>query len=119
MKPLTWWPRRGRQWRASVTASLNAINEKLESFVSASDDIAAAAAAINSAVATLGTVTTDLTNAVGNIQAEITALQNANPAVDTTALNAAVASLNAPLAALQAADTAVDALETPAPPASA
>ena len=81
--------------------------------MAAQDDVNAAAAALVSVTNTIGTIASDLTAAVANIQAEIAALQAANPAVDTTALNAAVAAVAAPLAALQSADTAVDALETP------
>lgn len=81
-------------------------------------DIDAATTAITGLETSVSAVAADLNAAVTNITAEIAALKQANPAVNTSALDAAVAGLAAPLAALQSADTAVDALETPpAPPA--
>lgn len=115
------WPpfRHGRGWRASVTRSLEEINMKLEQIMSQQSteqaDIDAATAAITNLTGIVTTVAADLETAQANILAEITALKQANPAVDTTQLDTAVAGIATPLAALQAADTAVDALETPAP----
>lgn len=80
-------------------------------------DVNAAAAAITSAETVISTVAADLGTVLSNVQAQLAALQTANPAVDTSALDTAVAGLSAPLAALQAADAALDAIETPAAPA--
>ena len=54
---MPWPPFQHGRWRASVNRNLNEIIERLDTLMSASDDIAAAATAITSAVTTLGTVT--------------------------------------------------------------
>jgi D-alanyl-D-alanine dipeptidase len=105
--------------RRDILRALTGINDKLEIIMSQQSteqaDIDAATAAITNLTGIVTTVAADLETAQANILAEITALKQANPAVDTTKLDAAVAGIATPLAALQTADTAVDALETPAP----
>ena len=64
-------------------------------------------AQVDALTAAVSAVNTDLGNAVTNIQAEIAALQQANPALDLTGLTDAVS-------ALQGVQASVDALETPA-----
>ena len=61
---------------ADIMRTLGIINQKLDVIMSQQDEI-------NADVA-------ELTAAVGSIQAEITALQNANPTLDLTALKSAV-----------------------------
>lgn len=78
---------------------LHILEEKVQEIMTAQDDV-------NAAVTAIQAVTTDLTNAVTNIQAEIAALKAANVAVDTSALDTAVTQL-------QAVQATVDALETP------
>lgn len=102
---------------AEIRAVLDRIEQAQEKIVMSQSDIDAATSALTSATTTISGVAADLVTAEANIQAEITALQNANPGLDTSALNAAVAGLSAPLSALQSADTSVDSLETPAAPA--
>jgi septal ring factor EnvC (AmiA/AmiB activator) len=119
------WPLQRPDSRAlrQIAEQLNRIEQKVDTIMSEQTqqqaDINAATTAITGLETTLSTVAADLQGAVTNIQAEITALQQANPAVDTSALDTAVAGLAAPLAALQSAGTSVDALETPpvTPPA--
>lgn len=101
---------------AEIRAALDRIEQAQEKIAMSQSDIDAATGALTSAASTIGGVAADLETAEANIQAEITALQNANPGLDTSALNAAVAGLSAPLSALQAADTSVDGLESPAAP---
>jgi len=57
---------------------------------------------LDALTAQLGTMNANLTAAVAAIQAEIAALQAANPGVDTTALDAAVAALSAEVDAVSA-----------------
>lgn len=104
---------------AEIRAALDRIEQAQEKIAMSQSDIDAATGALTSAASTISGVAADLETAEANIQAEITALQNANPGLDTTALDAAVAGLSAPLSALQSADTSVDSLETPAAPAPA
>jgi hypothetical protein len=69
---------------------------------------------VDALTAAVSGVSTDLAAAVTNIQAEIAALQTANPALDLSALQTAVSGL-------VTVQGTVDALETPppaAPPAS-
>lgn len=83
---------------------LHNLNRKADKIVSQQDDLNADVASIEAGV-------TALSDAATNIQAEIAALQAANPALDLTGLNTAVADLGN-------AVSAVSALQTPpAPPA--
>ena len=85
-----------------ILTALTTINRKLDVIMSQQDDITADVQAVNQAVTDLGTATTA-------IEAEITALKAANPAVDLTGLDAAVGSLK----------TAVSGVAAIAPPPAA
>ena len=78
-----------------------ALERKVDHFMSSTQ------AQVDALTAAVSAVNTDLGNAVTNIQAEIAALQQANPALDLTGLTDAVS-------ALQGVQASVDALETPA-----
>ena len=85
-----------------ILAAITTVNRKLDVIMSQQDDITADVQAVNQAVTDLGTATTA-------IEAEITALKAANPAVDLTGLDAAVGSLK----------TAVSGVAAIAPPPAA
>jgi predicted negative regulator of RcsB-dependent stress response len=123
---MSWWPRPQPCNHGEILTQLGTIQESLrdlhrkaDNLMAASDDIAAAVAALQSEETGVAATAADLTTAAANIQAELAALAAANPSVDTTALNAAVAGLAPVQQQLTAAQSAVDALETPpAPPPS-
>ena len=85
-----------------ILAAITTVNRKLDVIMSQQDDITADVQAIGQAVTDLGTATT-------SIEAEITALKGANPALDLTGLDAAVGSLK----------TAVSGVAAIAPPPAA
>jgi hypothetical protein len=120
--PTTWWPRppdpcgHHREMLAqlaNIQESLRDLHRKADKLMAASDDIAAAVAALQSEETGVAATAADLTTAAANIQAQIAALAAANPAVDTTALNQAVAALAPVQQQLATAQSAVDALQTP------
>jgi prefoldin subunit 5 len=85
-----------------ILAQLGIINKKLDVLMSQQDDLNTDVQAIQQAV-------TDLGAAAASIEDEITALKNANPALDLSALDAQVASLK----------TAVSGVASIAPPPAA
>ena len=85
-----------------ILTALTTINRKLDVIMSQQDDITADVQAVNQAVTDLGTATTA-------IEAEITALKAANPALNLQALDDAVGSLK----------TAVSGVAAIAPPPAA
>ena len=80
---------------ADIAESLNHLHGKVDRIMSDQDTVNAAAAQIEQDVAEQNT-------ALAAIQAEIAALQQANPAIDFTALNQAVADLGTATSAEQA-----------------
>ena len=84
----------------SANAGIGTINKKLDVLMSQQDDITADVQAVQQAVTDLGTAATA-------IEAEITALKNANPALDLSGLDTAVG-------ALKNAVTSVAAIAPPA-----
>jgi hypothetical protein len=80
---------------AQVLAAVMVANQKLDVLMSQQDDLAADVQAIGQAVTDLGT-------AAAAIEAEITALKAANPALNLTALDSAVSSLKTAVSAVAA-----------------
>jgi len=78
-----------------ILAQLATINKKLDVIMSQQDDLTADVQAIQQAVTDLGTAATA-------IEDEITALKNANPALDLTALDTAVGSLKTAVSGVSA-----------------
>lgn len=94
---------------------LGHIQQRMQREISvAQSDIDALTAALSDTNAELGTAMSDLAGDVTNIQAEITALQAAQPELDLTALTAAVAAAQSTADAVVAGVAAAAALVPPA-----